>query len=118
VLVFDATTIASLFDSYREPWTAWKRANEDRLKIGFPTTAMVEAAKIAGVRKSAWEAFLWAPGVEVLPLGATAAVEIGEWPGLTIASRHALWEAMQMNCPLMTRDAGLYAPGIVPIIVV
>ncbi|WP_433054967.1 hypothetical protein [Dactylosporangium sp. CS-033363] len=39
-----------------------------------------------------------------------AAVEISAWPG-AYGARHALWEARALDCPLVTRQTELYAPG-------
>jgi hypothetical protein len=107
VLVFDATAIASVFSSYGPTWALWKRANDGRLDLVFPVCAIVEAAGQAKVRKSAWDLILWPPSIKVMPLEQSVAVEIGEWSG-TFGARHALWEAMAMECPIVTRDPSLY----------
>jgi hypothetical protein len=117
VLVFDATALSALIDSYRPVLTRWASANDGTEIIAIPALAIVEVAGTRGVGATAWDAILWPPLVRVLPLGESAAKEIGGWSG-PLAARHALWEAQALGCAILTRDAGLYQAGAVPLLVV
>lgn len=110
VLIFDATALVALFHSHPPVQALWKRADEGATELGFPALAIVEAATMLEAPATAWSSVLWPPAITVLPLDVTVAVEIGAWLG-TFAARHALWEARHMDCPIVTRDAALYAPG-------
>jgi hypothetical protein len=114
VLVFDATAIVALFRSHPIIYTLWEAADAGRQQIGLPVLAVVEAGTILETNPSAWDVFLDPETVNVLPLAERAGVEIAGWPG-SFAARHALWEARHMDCPLVTRDPGLYAPGQVDV---
>jgi hypothetical protein len=111
VLVFDATALEALFHGHQPLNALWHRADEGLIRLGFPALAVVEAGMALGASARDWDIVLWPPQVTVLPLDVTAAVEIASWSG-TLAARHALWEALHMDCPIVTRDEGLYAPGV------
>ncbi|MEV8510795.1 hypothetical protein [Dactylosporangium sp. NPDC051484] len=117
MLVLDATALEALFHGYRPLSALWHRADEGLVELGFPALAIVEAGTELEAPASAWDSVLWPPAISVLPLTERAAVEISAWSG-TLAARHALWEARHMNCPLVTRQPELYAPGQVDIQVV
>lgn len=117
MLVFDATALTALVDAHPPVWTWWKRADDGRVTLGFPATAVVEAGETAEVTANEWSALLWPQTVEVLPLGESAAVEIGRWSG-TLAARQALWEARALGWTILTRDPRLYQPGVVSLLVV
>jgi hypothetical protein len=110
VLVFDATAIEALFHGHDVLYRLFVRADEGKTTIVFPALAVVEAGTALGASAASWEMYLWVPNVEIVPLGEAAAVEISTWQG-TFAARQSLWEAQRINCPLITCDAGLYAPG-------
>ncbi|MER7280473.1 hypothetical protein ABT369_39150 [Dactylosporangium sp. NPDC000244] len=114
MLVFDATALAALFDAYQPVWALWRTADQDLGHVGFPALAIVEAGGEVGAPASAWDSILWSKSVTVLPLSERAAVEISAWSG-TFGARHALWEALALDCPLITRRPELYAPGHVEI---
>jgi len=118
VLVLDVTAIEGLFHSHPPLWTMWKRADAERLELGLPAAAVVEAADLLGTTASSWDAILWPTSVSVLPLTERVAVEIGSYAGRSIGVRHALWEARAMDCRLVTRDPTLYAPGVAKLLVV
>jgi hypothetical protein len=111
VLVFDATAIVALFQSHPIVYTLWEAADAGRQQIGLPVLAVVEAGGILETSPTAWDVFLVPETVNVLPLMERAALEMAGWPG-SPAAKHALWEARHMDCPLVTRDPGLYAPGV------
>ncbi|WP_344509337.1 hypothetical protein [Dactylosporangium maewongense] len=117
MLVFDATALAALFDAYPPIWALWHRADHGHTQLGLPVAAIIEAGQMVEASVSAWEFILQSTGVTVLPLMERAAVEISAWSGVSLAARQSMWEAQALNCPLVTRDASLYTPGIVPIIV-
>lgn len=110
MFVFDATALAALFDAYPPVWALWRRADRGQTQLGFPVSAIIEAAQQLDAPVSAWDSILWPPTITALPLMERAAVEISTWKG-TLAARHALWEARALNCPLVTCQADLYAPG-------
>lgn len=107
MLVFDATSLVALFRAHPVVYTLWERADEGLVKLGFPALAVVEAGTVLKTHASAWDVFLLPETVTVLPLMERAAVEIADWPG-TYAVRQTLWEALHMDCPIVTRDEGLY----------
>ena len=73
-------------------WTWWKRADDGRTTLGFPAAAIVDVGESGEVTPNQWSTLLWPDTIEVLPLGESAAVEIGTWSG-TLAARQTLWEA-------------------------
>jgi hypothetical protein len=107
-LVFDATALAAMFNSYPPLWALLQRADLGMVRLGFPALAIVEAGTMIGASASAWHPFLFISSISVLPLGQAPAIEIGSWSG-TLGARHALWEARYIDCPLITRRPELYA---------
>lgn len=87
------------------------------MTLGFPAIAIVEVGQSHEVTANQWSTLLWPTNVEILPLGESAAVEIGTWSG-TLAARHTLWEARALGWTILTRDPNLYTPGVVPLLVV
>jgi hypothetical protein len=79
VLVFDATALAAVLDAHPLVWMWWKRAHDGRVTLGFPATAMVEVGQSGEATPNQWATLLWPETIEVLPLGESAAVEIGSW---------------------------------------
>ena len=116
MLVFDATALAALIDTYPPVWAYWRLADLGQERIAVPALAIVEVGEAREVEPSQWEAILWESAVEVLPLTETVAKEIARWQG-TLAARHALWEARQTGWPILTRDARLY-PASVKLLIV
>jgi hypothetical protein len=117
VLVFDATALVALFNSHPTVFMLWQRADEGATEIAVPALAIVEAGVVLETSTTAWDRFLWTGAISVLPLGERAAVEIASWSG-TFAARHALWEALALDCPLVTQEPELYGPGLADIHVV
>ena len=117
MLVFDATAMAALLDAYPPVWTWWKRADDGRTTLGFPAAAIVDVGESGEVTPNQWSTLLWPDTIEVLPLGESAAVEIGTWSG-TLAARQTLWEARALGWTILTRDPTLYKPDVVPLLVV
>ena len=78
--------------------------------VTFPTGAMLDAARLLGIRPSAWDAVLWSTRVRVVPLSEVVAKEIGDQAG-SVGVRHALWEARQLGWPIVTADVAAYPPG-------
>jgi hypothetical protein len=117
VLVFDATALTALFDAHPPVWAWWKRADDGQVTLGFPAAAIVEVGETGEVTPNQWSTLLWPETIEVLPLGESAAVEIGSWTG-TLAARQSMWEARALGWTILTRDPRLYHPGVVPLLVV
>ena len=83
--------------------------------VALALRAVAPCGADAEASASAWDAILWSQTITVLPLTERVAVEISAWTG-TPAARHSLWEARAMNCPIVTRQPDLYAPGVVEIV--
>ena len=109
MFIFDATALVALLDSYKPVVRVWRRADSERIMLGIPAVAIVEASdQVETTSTGTWTAFLWSPTIAVLPLGESAAVQIGTWPG-TPAARHSLWESDHLGWMVLTRDAKLYS---------
>src|SRR5256885_892800 len=85
--------MAALLDAYPPVWTWWKRADDGRTTLGFPAAAIVDVGESGEVTPNQWSTLLWPDTIEVLPLGESAAVEIGTWSG-TLAARQTPWEGV------------------------
>lgn len=109
MFVLDATALVAVIDGSQPAYRIWERADNEELTIAIPALAILDAGEQRQVDRGAWDAILWSPTVEVLPLGQTGAVEIGVWRGV-LHARHALWEAERLGWPVLTADPGLYGP--------
>lgn len=88
----------------------WQSADRGGLRTFVPTLAMYEAARDAGIRESAWNAFLLNSAVEVLPLGLFAAVQMSAATGPS-GLRHTMWEARRLQAVIVTGTPELYPSG-------
>lgn len=89
--VFDTSAIIALFDYHPKTARIFQEAEADRANLWLPTAAVAEAGRILGAGPEAWELLQHTP-VTFVPLGETAAVNIGLWPA-DLGIRHAVWEA-------------------------
>lgn len=116
-LVLDASAIAALLDAHHLLLRYWQRADDGDLVIVLPALAVAEAGRARQIGVGAWEPLLQPERVRVVPLGETAAVEIGTWKG-ELPACHALWEAIHASGIIVTCQPGLYEPGRVALLVV
>lgn len=101
MFVFDESALVALFAGYKPVFRVWDSADQGRVVVAFPATAMAEAGRQAEISPTAWDPLVWSVSVRVLPLGESAAKHIGSWTG-SLATKHALWESLATGWPLLT----------------
>jgi len=98
IYVFDPTALVLLFAGHRPMFDLYERA-----RVAFPTAAIGEANIQIQATERAWESIFLAPNVEVLDLGASAALAASEGP--TLGMGHAMCEAQRLYGIVVTGRA-------------
>lgn len=105
--VFDTSAIVALFDAHPRLMLMVEHAHAGVLDVYLPAACVAEAGQLVGAGPSAWQVFQHTPGVEILHLSESMAVEISDWPG-PLGVRHAAWEARHLRGLVVTAEPGLY----------
>ncbi len=113
-VVFDASALVALFDAHADLLLLVRMAEWGRITACLPTTCIAHAQQTVK-SLTGWECLFAAGNGRTVPLGETAAVEIGMWPGL-LAVRHAVHEARSMDAEVVTCSPGDYTDLDVPLL--
>lgn len=115
--ILDASAIVALFESHPKLNELFDGAEQGRLNLLLPTTAIADAERKLRAGPGGWEPVLLTGGVRSLPLAEHTAIEVGQWPG-DLAVRHAAHEAEALRAAVVTRKPGAYEGLQVPLLVV
>lgn len=113
-VVFDASALVALFAAHPDLLLLVRMAEWGRITACLPTACIAHAQETVQ-SPTGWEFLFAAVNVRTVPLGETAAVEIGLWPGL-LAVRHAVHEARSLDAEVVTCSPGDYAGLDVPLL--
>jgi hypothetical protein len=83
----------------------------------FPALAIADANRTLRASFSAWSALLWVDTVNVAPLDASAAIEVGEHADDDLATTHVIREARSVRGTVLTANPHTYAGATVPLLV-
>jgi hypothetical protein len=81
MLVFDESAMVALLAAYKPIYGIWDSADRGHVVVAFPAAALHDASREAEAGRTAWDPLLWSATVHVLPLGESAAKQIGCWAG-------------------------------------
>ncbi|QKW15455.1 hypothetical protein [Verrucosispora sp. NA02020] len=105
--ILDATAIVGFFHDNRRLFRLRQMADEGKLQLVFPTTAIAEAQAVIDHSFHSWYALIEGDNVRSVGLAEHAAIECGTWPG-SLVVRHVAYEARAMRGVVVTCDRTLY----------
>jgi hypothetical protein len=116
-IVFDSTALVELFNAHAIALSYWNRADQRRLNLVFPASAIAEANVSLRAAYNAWSVLLWPESINVAPLDGSAAVEIGLWHRDSLATSHVQHEARAVRGIVLTSAPERYSGATVPLLV-
>jgi hypothetical protein len=116
-IVCDGSALVELFNANAIALHYWNRADKGSLNLVFPSSAIAEANASLKAPYNAWSVLLWPESVNVAPLDASAAVEVGLRHHHDLAASHVAHETREMRGIVLTAAPERYSGAAVPLLV-
>jgi hypothetical protein len=116
-IVFDSSALVELFDAHAIALSYWNRADQGSLTVVFPASAIAEANLSLRAEYNAWSALLWPESVNVAPLDASSAIEVGLQHHDGLVTSHVAHEARAVRGIVLTSEPKRYSGAAVPLLV-